>query len=97
MSDWSRFDVSAQDIKKKIEELNVARSQRRKWIAGTSFCALAITTVCLLIIRHATLSLLQDGPTHDEFVAEMMKSAGESRRVLLLQWGRDEFVAEMTR
>jgi hypothetical protein len=73
MSDWSRFDLSVQEIKQKIEELNVARSRRRKWLAGTSLCALGITTVCLLIARNAAVSLLQDGPTHDEFVADLTR------------------------
>jgi len=65
--------MSPQEIRKKIEELNVARSRRRKWIAGTSLCALGITTVCLLVARNAALSLLQDGPTHDEFVADLTR------------------------
>jgi hypothetical protein len=71
MPDWSRFDLSVQEIKKKIEELNVARWRRRKWLAGTSFCVLGITLVSLLIVRNAAMSLLQDGPTHDEFVADL--------------------------
>jgi hypothetical protein len=73
MPDWSRFDLSVQEIKKKIEELNVARSRRRKWLVGTSLCALGITIVCLLIARNAAVSLLQDGPTHDEFVADLTR------------------------
>ena len=73
MSDWSRFDLSAQEIKKKIDELHVVRSRRRKWLAGTSLCALGITTACLLITRSAAMSLLQDGPTHDEFVADLTR------------------------
>jgi hypothetical protein len=73
MSEWSRFNLSVQEVKKKIEELNLVRSRRRKWLAGTSLCALGITTVCLLITRNATVSLLQDGPTHDEFVADLTR------------------------
>jgi hypothetical protein len=73
MSDWSRFDLSVQEITKKIEELSVARSRRRKWLAGTSLCALGITTVCLLIARNAAVSLLEDGPTHDEFVTDLTR------------------------
>ena len=72
--------MSPQEISKKIEELNVARSQRRKWIVGTSLCALGITTVCLLIVRNATMSLLQDGPVHDEFVADLTRQI--TRQVL---------------
>ncbi len=67
----SRFDLSVQEIKKKIEELNVARWRRRKWLAGTSFCALGITLISLLIVKNAAMSLLQDGPAHDEFVADL--------------------------
>src|SRR5471030_1795375 len=73
MSDWSRFDLSVQEITKKIKELNVLRSRRRKWLAGTSLCALGITAACLLITRNAAMSLLQDGPTHDEFVADLTR------------------------
>jgi len=73
MSDWSRFDLSVQEIEKKIEELNLVRSRRRKWLAGTSLCSLGIMTVCLLIARYAVVSLLQDGPTHDEFVADLTR------------------------
>src|ERR1700722_17969052 len=71
MPDWRRFALSVQEIKKKIEEINVARSRRRKWLAGTSFFALGITIACLLITRNAAMSLLQDGPTHDEFIADL--------------------------
>ena len=85
MSDWSRFDLSAQVIKKKIDELYVVRSRRRKWLAGTSLCALAITTACLLITRNAAMSLLQDGPTHDEFVADLTRQF--TRQVLPLTDG----------
>ena len=49
------------------------RSRRRKWLAGTSLCALGITIACLLITRNAAMSLLQDGPTHDEFVADLTR------------------------
>ena len=80
MSDWRRFDVSPQEIKKKIEELHAVRSRRRKWLAGASLCTLGITTICLLIIRNATLGLLQDGPTHDEFVADLTRQI--TRQVL---------------
>jgi hypothetical protein len=73
MSDWSRFDLSVQEIKKKIEELHAMRSRRRKWLAGTSLCALGITIACLLTARNAVVSLLQDGPTHDEFVADLTR------------------------
>jgi hypothetical protein len=73
MSEWSRFNLSVQETKKKIEELNRVRSRRRKWLAGTSLCAVGIMAVCLLIIRNATVSLLQDGPTHDEFVADLTR------------------------
>jgi hypothetical protein len=73
ISDWSRFNVSVQEIKKKIDELSVVRSRRRKWLVGTSLCALGITTACLLITRNAAMSLLQDGPTHDEFVANLTR------------------------
>jgi hypothetical protein len=73
MSDWSPFDLSVQETKKKIEELKVMRSRRRKWLAGTSLCALGIMTVCLLITRNAAVSLLQDGPTHDEFIADLTR------------------------
>src|SRR5580704_16611584 len=78
MSDRSRFDLSVQEIKKKIEELNVARSRRRKWLAGTSLCGLGITIACLLITRSAAMSLLQDGPTHDEFVADLTRQVTKS-------------------
>jgi len=73
MSEWSRFNLSVHEIKEKIDQLNVARSRRRIWIVGTSLCALAITTICLLIIRNAALSLLQDGPTHDEFIVDLTR------------------------
>ena len=73
MSDWSRFDLSVQEIKRKIEELNVVRSRRRKWLAGTSLCTLGITIACLLTTRNAVVGLLQDGPTHDEFVADLTR------------------------
>jgi hypothetical protein len=73
MSEWSRFNLSVQEVKRKIEELNLVRSRRRKWLAGASLCALGITTVCLLITRNAAVSLLQDGPTHDEFVANLTR------------------------
>ena len=65
--------MSAQEIRKKIEELGVVRSRRRKWLAGASFCALGITTVCLLVARNAAVSLLEDGPAHDEFVADLTR------------------------
>ena len=71
MSEWSRFNLSVHEVKRKIEELHLVRSRRRKWLAGTSLCALSITIVCLLIARNAAVSLLQDGPTHDEFVADL--------------------------
>ena len=73
MSEWSRFNLNVQEIEKKIEELNLVRSRRRKWLAGASLCALGIMTVCLLIARNAAVSLLQDGPTHDEFVADLTR------------------------
>jgi hypothetical protein len=73
MSEWSRFNLSVQEIEKRIAELNVVRSRRRKWHAGTSLCALGITTVCLLFTRNAAMSLLQDGPAHDEFVADLTR------------------------
>jgi hypothetical protein len=73
VSEWSRFNLSVQETKKKIEELNSVRSRRRKWLAGASLCALGVMTVCLLIVRNATVSLLQDGPMHDEFVADLTR------------------------
>ena len=63
--------MSVQEIKNKIEELKGMRSRRRRWLGGTSLGALGITTVCLLIARNAAVGLLQDGPTHDEFVADL--------------------------
>jgi hypothetical protein len=63
--------LSVQEIQKKIDDLNLARARRRKWLVATSLCALGITTVCLVIIRNATASLLQDGPTHDEFISQL--------------------------
>jgi hypothetical protein len=66
-------NLSVQEVKKKIEELNIVRSRRRKWLAGASLCAVGIMTVCLLTIRSAAVSLLQDGPTHDEFVADLTR------------------------
>jgi hypothetical protein len=65
--------LSVQEIKRKIAELSAARRQRRKWLVGTSLCALGITTVCLLIVRNAAVGLLQDGPTHDEFVDNLTR------------------------
>ena len=65
--------MSVQEIKKKIEDLNLARARRRKWLVATSLCALGITTVCLLIIRNAAAGLLQDGPTHDEFISQLTR------------------------
>jgi hypothetical protein len=73
MSEWSQFNLSVQEVKKKIEELNLVRSRRRKWLAGASLCALSIMTVCLLTVRSAAVSLLQDGPPHDEFVADLTR------------------------
>ena len=63
--------MSVQEVRKKIEELHTLRLQRRKWLAITSLGALAITIVCLLIIRNAAAGLLQDGATHDEFVSDL--------------------------
>jgi hypothetical protein len=73
MPDWSRFDLSVQEIKKKIDELHTLRSRQRKWLVITTFCALAITGVCLVITRNAAVKLLQDGPAHDEFVADLTR------------------------
>ncbi len=73
MSEWSRFNLSVQEVREKIEELHLVRSRRRKWLVGTSLWALGITTACLLITRSAALSLLEDGPTHDEFVADLTR------------------------
>lgn len=52
-------------------ELHALRSRQRKWLAITIFCALSITIVCLVVTRNAAVSLLQDGPAHDEFVADL--------------------------
>ncbi len=65
--------MSVQETRKKIEELNSVRSRRRKWLAVASLCAIGIMTVCLLTVRNAAVSLLQDGPTHDEFVADLTR------------------------
>jgi hypothetical protein len=73
ISDWSPFDLSVQEIKKKIEDLNQIRARSRRWLAGTSLCGLGITIVSLLLIRNAAVGLLQDGPTHDEFVTELTR------------------------
>lgn len=63
--------MSVQEIKKNIEELHALRWRQRKWLAVTSLCALGITIVCLTITRNAAVGLLQDGPVHDEFVADL--------------------------
>ena len=74
--------LSVQEVRKKIEELHTLRLQRRKWLAITSLGALAITIVCLLIIRNAAAGLLQDGATYDEFVSDLTH---EITRIVLPQ------------
>ena len=74
--------MSVHEVRKKIGELHTLRSQRRKWLAITSLCALAITIVSFLVIRNAAAILLQDGAPHDEFVSDLTR---EITRIVLPQ------------
>ena len=64
-------ELRTREIKSPVDELNALRAQRRWWRIGSVICVMGILIACLLILRSSAASLLETGPAHDEFVAEL--------------------------
>ena len=55
----------------KIEQLKSLRAQTRRWRLAGIVSILCVVLGCLLYVRHRTLALVNDGPAHDQFVAQL--------------------------
>lgn len=63
--------MSHQETELGTHELNTLRRQRRLWRGSTLVCVLGISLTSSWILRSSAVSLLQEGPTHVDFVAEL--------------------------
>ena len=59
------------DMRTKIEKLQALQKQIRRWRTGGMVTMLVVIAGCLWYVRQQSLALLNEGPTHDQFMTAL--------------------------
>jgi hypothetical protein len=69
--------LNTETLDRQIDEIAAMRREARLWRLGTMAVSIVGMTVCLLVLRHSALKLVEPGPSRDEFVSQLQANMGQ--------------------